>query len=154
MTNSKLQMANSKVGRVAPRPLQREGRACLSETAERAALPRVAWRSRSDPPYLLPRASPDCRPGAAQLASIFYEPFFTVRREALFFEEAVCLRALAVAKQHDFRAIRLNAEMFHVYFQNKQKIMRIRSYFFDPIFSDIYRRIWSNCANELTVKAR
>src|ERR1700730_7212168 len=113
---------------------------------------------------------------------------------------AVCLRALAVAKQHDFRAIRLNAEMFHVsdqhlsiafallllidheifedriwliaiqriqaesqkrspadpivYFQNKQKIMRISSYFFDPIFSDIYRRIWSNCANELTVKAR
>ena len=39
-------------------------------------------------------------------------------------------------------------------FQNKQKIMRISSYFFDPIFSDIDRRIWSNCTNELTVKAR
>jgi len=29
-----------------------------------------------------------------------------------------------------------------VYFQDKQKIMRISSYFVDPIFSDIYRRIW------------
>jgi hypothetical protein len=29
-------------------------------------------------------------------------------------------------------------------FQDKQKIMRISSYFVDPIFSDIYRRIWSN----------
>ena len=102
----------------------------------------------------------------------------------------MCLRAHAVAEQHNFRAIRLDAEVFHVPhqhlpvafallpridheiiedriwlmpiqriqtegqkrsppdpivdFQDKQKIMRISSYFVDPIFSDIYRRIWSN----------
>jgi hypothetical protein len=31
-----------------------------------------------------------------------------------------------------------------VYLQNKEEVLRMSMYLFDPIFFDIYRRIWSN----------
>jgi hypothetical protein len=49
-----------------------------------------------------------------QLASILHKSFFTFGRKSLFLEEAVRLRTLAVAEQHDLRTIRLETEILEI----------------------------------------